>query len=203
MQRGKSRSQKTHLRGRIGEVDVLGDTRRIGAMLHQAARQVKGVCIGGCIAERSGIGKHGRIETGGNLRRDLHSGSDSEAEDHLSGGAGAGVDPVHIGKRLGAVMVIDVDEEVLFQSLDAGALHAVTLQDDGSLVFTVDLQSMHDGVRKRERLIDHRNVIAHHDLSRFAHLLQNAGKSQQRANGVAIRTGVGGEHKFSALLNVM
>src|SRR5437764_5544783 len=101
-------------------------------MLNQLLRQCKCSRIGLRITERSSISKHRSIKTGGDLRSYGHAGGDAQAKNHLSGGAGAGINPIHMRKWPGAMVVINVDEEMLLQSLDVGAVHAIAFQQDGS-----------------------------------------------------------------------
>ena len=76
-------------------------------------------------------------------------------------------------------MVIDADQELIFQPLQPGALHAVTFQDDGGIVIAIYLYSMCDGFRMRQRLVDDWDGIGQDDISSLAHLAQNLGERER------------------------
>ena len=59
----RRRAEQEHFGGGVGEISVLSDERGVGAMTHQIAGQIKGVGIGACVAEGTGVGEHG-VEAG-------------------------------------------------------------------------------------------------------------------------------------------
>ena len=65
------------------------------------------------------------------LRRQRHAERLDEVEHHLAAGRRACVEPVDRAVALVAGMMIDVDDEVLVEPLDAGARQVAALHDDG------------------------------------------------------------------------
>src|SRR4051794_24819451 len=111
----------------------MGDVYGIGTATHQLFGKFEGPRGGAGKTERSRIGKHSRVEAGGYLRRDFHSGPPGEQKDHFGSGAGAGINPVHVSKGPCGGVVIDVNEVVALEAAQAGAGQAVALQDDGGI----------------------------------------------------------------------
>ena len=153
--------------------------------------------------ERPGIGEDGGVKTGRDLGRNLHSGLARQAIDHFRRGHGLGINPVHLGERAAALVVIDVDQELVLQSLQAGALDAVTLQNDGSLVVAVDGLRLDNFAGVGQRLVNAGHAIAQNDVGFFAHRPQDLAAGQRRTDGVAIRPCVRGQHEPIALLDVL
>src|SRR5712675_1349144 len=123
-----------HLGRRIREVNVSRNLHRICSLANQVARKLKGVGVGTLVGEGSGVGKHGGVEAGGHLTRNLDAGGADELVDQLRDGTGAAVDPVHVGKGAAAGVVVDIDQEAVFQAIEAAARDAVTLQQDNRIV---------------------------------------------------------------------
>ena len=135
MQRAEGRAQQAHLRHLRGEVNIVRDLHRIGAATHQLLRQRECALGGAGEAERARVGEHGGVQAGRDFGRNLHAGLARQTENHLGGGAGVGIDPVHVGKGTRGSVVVDVDEVMVFQSGEPGARHAIAFQDDGGLGF--------------------------------------------------------------------
>ena len=93
-------------------------------------------------------------------------------------------------------MVIDVDEVVLLQAGQAGALHAIAFQDDDRLGLRSVLGGLQHRIAERQRAVDARHAIAEDDVRLFAHAAQNLAAGQRRANRIAIRPGVRGENEL-------
>jgi len=100
-------------------------------------------------------------------------------------------------------MMVDIDQEAVFQPLQARALYAVTLQDDGGIAVAVDVRRMNNAFRLRQHLVDDRDTITHDYLGALAHLAQDLGKGQRRAYGIAIRARVRCNQKTPALFNFL
>ena len=166
------------------------DLHRIRARLHQRLRQREGALAGAGIAERTGIRKHCGIETGGDLGRDRGPGGERQPINEFGGSARRGIDPVHVGKRAAAGVVIDVDEELLLQTAKMGALYAIALQHDGGLVMPVDGGGVNHAFCEWQWLVNHRNWVVQHNFGLLAQLMKDLRAGQHRADGVAIRTGV-------------
>src|SRR5271170_7351845 len=117
-----------HLGRRIREVNISRYLHRICSLENQVARELKGVCVSTLVAERSSVGKHTGIEAGGHLARNVDAGGADELVDQLRDRTGAAVDPVHVGKGAAAGVVVDIDQEAVFQAIEAAARDAITLQ---------------------------------------------------------------------------
>ena len=100
-------------------------------------------------------------------------------------------------------MMVDIDKETVFQSLQARALYAVTLQNDGRVAITINVGAMKDAFRVWQHFVDHRDTIAHDYLGALTHLAQDLGKGQRRAYGVAVRPRVRCNQKTPALFNLL
>ncbi len=86
--------------------------------------------------------------------------------------------------------MVDVDQKMMFQALQPCALHAVTFQNNGGFVFAVDVGSVNDGVRERQRFVDDRDIVTQHDFNALAHFAQDFRERQHGANGVPVRAGM-------------
>ena len=75
--------------------------------------------------------------------------------------------------------MVNVDQKLIFQSSQAGALHGITLKDDDGVIVSVDLGGVNDGFRAGERVIKQRDRIAQDDRSTLAHLAQDLGQGQR------------------------
>ena len=178
----------------------LGNDPRVGAALEQALvelfhigtgldeRRRRAVGLRRRVAEpeAAGVGRHARVQAGGDLRRDLRAHLGDERRQQLGGGRRVVVHQRLIGiAAVGAVVVdaqIDVlsvipDVVALAKQLDTGHIHrhderrakAAVKHRDGHIV-------VHgwDGVAAQ-----HRGV--------FAQLLQGKAERRARADGIAIR----------------
>src|SRR4051794_8969017 len=98
--------------------------------------------------------------------------------------------------------MIDIDERppAGIQSADAGALHAVTFQDDRRIVFSVHFVGALDGIRMRKAAVDDRNTVTHHHVHIFAQFAKREMQAENRTDGVAIRTSVRGQHEAFVVL---
>ncbi len=165
--------------------------------------QFKGVFVCPLEHERAGISQDGSVKTGRNLGRNLHSSRARQAIDHFRRGYRLGINPVDLGERAAALMVIDVDQELVFQSVQAGALDAVTLQDDGSLVVAVDAFRLNNFAGVGQRLINAGHTVAQNDVGLLAHCEQYLAAGQRRTDGIAIRPRMRCQHEPVALLDVL
>ena len=100
-------------------------------------------------------------------------------------------------------MMIDADQEAVFQALQAGAVNAVTFQNDRRLVVAGNPIGLHHLIGKRQGAIDPRHAIVQHHVGLLPHGTQNLAARQRRPNGVAIGPGMRGKHESVALLDLM
>src|SRR5258708_39371644 len=100
--------------------------------------------------ERAGIGHQRGVETSRHLGRKLHAGFAAQAENHLSGSYSLRIDPVDVGERTAADVVIDTDQKTIFESFEAGAMNAVALQNNGRFVTADDTAGFDNLIGKRQ-----------------------------------------------------
>ena len=94
--------------------------------------------VGAFKHKRTGIREYGGVKAGCDLRRNFYSGLSRQAINHLRGRNRFGIDPVHVGKRSAADVMVNADQKTVFQPLQTGTLNAIALQNDGSLVIAFD-----------------------------------------------------------------
>src|SRR5580692_1881284 len=175
----QGRAQQAQFGGGMGEIHVAGTVRGIGPGQHQLSRQRKGALAGAFEHERASVCEYGGVKAGCNLRGDLHPSLTCEKIDHFGGGDGLGIDPVHVGEGAATEMVVDADQEVIFESGQAGALNTVTFENDGGFKIAVDVVGVDYGIGEGQGLIDAGNTVAQDNFGVFAHEAQNlcAGQS--------------------------
>src|SRR5580692_10379914 len=195
LQSVKRRPEQTHLRELRREVDVVRDAHRIGAAAHQFLRQREGTFGGSVEAERTGVGQHRGVEAGSDLRGNLDPGFTRQPEDHFRRRAGVGIDPVYVAKGTRRRVVIDVDEKVPLETRQARALHAVALQNNGSVGIGSLVGVAQDRIAERQRPINAGHAIAQHYARLLAHAAQDLRASQRRTNSIAIRPRVRGQNE--------
>src|ERR1700758_787075 len=99
-------------------------------------------------------------------------------------------------------MVIDADEEFLFQAVQASALKAVALQDDRGFVVSIYALRLHYPLSEREALINARHGIVQDYDCFFAQAAQRLPAGQCRTNGVTVRSSMRCEHESAGLLEM-
>ena len=92
-------------------------------------------------------------------------------------------------------MVIDVDEEELFEAAQPGALKAVALEQDSRVVGAVDAQAGANGFCAGKIAEVGGDAIGSDKINALAHLLEQHSHGKDAAYGVAVRTGVGADEK--------
>ena len=92
--------------------------------------------------------------------------------------------------------MIDVDEVVLLEAGETGALHAVAFQDDDGLGFGSLLGVTSTVSAEGQRTVDAGHAVAEYDAGLLAHAAQNLSAGQRRSHRIAIRTGMGGENEL-------
>ena len=88
---------------------------RTNAGAHQFGGNLKSSFGGVGVMKRSGVGKQRRINAIGDFPADADAGGFAEIVDHLADGRRRGIDPIHRAEQFRRGMVIDVDDELLFQ----------------------------------------------------------------------------------------
>src|SRR5207302_9514139 len=156
------------------KINVSGAKCRIGSRQHQFTRQGKSVFVGAGKHERSRIGKYRSVKAGGDLRRDGDPGLTSQAKNHFAGCTRCGINPVDMCERTTAYVMVDADQEALFETFEPGALAAVTLPNNGCFILPVDVVCLNHGVSKRKWPVDPRHSVAERDLGLLAHGAEHA-----------------------------
>src|SRR6185437_2920074 len=160
-----------------------------------ARAQLERVLAGAFKHECASVCKHRGVKAGRDFRSDFDASLLSHSENHFRGGDSIGIDPVHMSKRPAALVMIDVDQELLFQTIEPRALNAVALQKNCGVVIAIDAFRLNDGRSKRQLLINARHAMAQNYFRSLSHGTENLLTSQARSDGVAVGAVVRGEHK--------
>src|SRR5260370_15289618 len=127
----------------------------------------------------------------------------SQAEDHLSSRHGMGINPVHVGERTPAHMMIEVDQEAVLQFLQTRAVSAVELQNNRCLIVAGHAIRLHHLIGERQRAIDAWDAVVQHHVGLLPHGPQNLAARQRRSDGVAIGPRVRRQYKPVALFDLL
>ena len=163
--------------------------------MERLAADVEGPRRDAGIVERPGVGQDRQVHVRGDLDRGRDLERADEVVDHLRAGSGARVEPVDLAVAGVAGMVVDVDHEILIESLDAGSREIAALHDDRGVERAVhapgDLDLRHAGKHhqrsRRGVMIDDRDLLAER--------AERIGHRQLRADRIAVRPGMRGEHE--------
>ena len=98
--------------------------------------------------------------------------------------------------------MINVDEEVAFQAVQARALNGIAFQDDGGFVLAVHARRLQHAVGKGQRAVDDGHAVVQHGLGSFAHLAQDSAKGEHGTHRVAIGARVRGQQELAAPLDL-
>jgi hypothetical protein len=96
-------------------------------------------------------------------------------------------------------MVIDADQESIFQSLKPRAMDTVTLQNDRSFISACHTVCLHNLISEGQRSIDAGNSIVQNDIGLLSHFAQDLAAGKGRSDGVTVGTRVRGKHKSLVL----
>jgi hypothetical protein len=99
--------------------------------------------------------------------------------------------------------MIDVDQEVVLQTLQARAMNAVTLQNDRRLVVaghTIGLQHL---IGERQRAINAGYAIVQHHVGLLPHGTQNLAAGERRSDGIAVGPGMRRKYEAVALFDLL
>src|SRR5208337_2070132 len=132
----------------------------------------------------------------------LHARFPRQPEDHFRGGHGVRINPVHVGKRTSADMMVDADQKPVLQPLEPRAVNAVALQNNRRIVTAHNLARLHHLVGERQRTVNARDAVVQYNVGVLAHGAQHLAAGQRRSYGVAVRTGVRRQHESLMLSNL-
>src|SRR5579862_5186811 len=100
-------------------------------------------------------------------------------------------------------MMIDADQESVFQALQAGAMDAVAFENNRGLIVARHMVSLQNLIGKGQSAINSRDSIVQHHIGTLSHGAQNLAAGERRADGVAIRARMRSEHEAVALLDLL
>ena len=95
----------------------------------------------------------------------MHSGLARQTINHFRRGHGFRINPVHMGKRAPTLVMINVDQKFVLESVKTGALDAVTLENNRSFVVAIDVLRLDNFASERKRLVDTRHTVAQNHVS--------------------------------------
>ncbi len=133
---------------------------------------MKSVLVGAFEHERSRVGHERGVEASGNIAIHRDAGKAGKTENELGGGHHRRIDPVDVGEIAAAGVMVNVDEETVFEALEQRAPDSVAFEQDDSIV-RGDSVGLNDALGERKVLVDSRHAIVHHDFSVLAHDPQN------------------------------
>src|SRR5580765_2257205 len=110
-----------------------------------------------------------------------------------------GIDPVHVGEGTSADMVVDADEESIFEAFKSRAMDAVAFENDGGFVVACHSTGLNHLIGKWKGLVDARYAVMQNYISLLPHLAQNLTAGEGRTDRVAVGTSVGRQHETLAL----
>src|SRR2546423_11358571 len=90
---------------------------RISSREYQFPRQFERMLAGALEHERSRVSQYRRVKAGRDLRRNLHSCFPRHAIDHFGCSDRLRIDPIHVRKGAAALVMIEVDQDLFFESL--------------------------------------------------------------------------------------
>jgi hypothetical protein len=97
-------------------------------------------------------------------------------------------------------MMVNTDEETLFQTFEKRAPDAVAFQQDDGIV-PGDNIGLNDAMGEGKVLIDARDAIVHNDFGVLSHDAQDLATGKGRADGVSVGTGVRSHHQAATRPN--
>src|SRR6185437_3152 len=178
LQHRKRSAQQAELCGGISEIEVAGTINRVRASHYQFACQLKGMSVGAFERKGPGIGKHGGVKAGCNLRSHFASSRATQPIDEFSRRHRGWVNPVDVGKVFAAFVVINVDQELLFQAFKPGALDVIAFKKNGGVVPSGDAITFGNPIGEWEVLINARHTVVQNDINLLAQLAQKLAAGQ-------------------------
>jgi hypothetical protein len=100
--------------------------------------------------ERSRVGHQRRIKASRNLGRKFHPSFPRQPKNHFRRRHGMRIDPVHVGERPPADMMINADQKPVFQAFEPRAVNAVAFQNNRRFVTARSRARLHHLIGKRQ-----------------------------------------------------
>ena len=151
--------------------------------------------------KRSCVGQQRGVDALGNLFGDAHAGGFAEVVDHFADGRGGRIDPINGAEQFGGGMMVDVDDELLFQIDQAGPVNIRTFNYEYSIIGAVNCGRDPDSIGARQLLVGMRRGVAHDYFDIFLERLQQPIETQRGTEAVAIGANMGSNRKAIFLLN--
>ena len=196
---GKGDAEEADFAGWIGEVDVSGDLAWVGSVGGEVVDEGEGVGGGAGVGEGSRVGEDGGVKTGGHRGCDADSGRDSDAVDHGGDSAGMLIDPVDGAEGSAAGVMVNVDEDAVFEAEKSGAGDTVALEQDGGdgagWIDVVGGDSVVDAVEVGKGGVGGGYRVGEEDVGPAAELVENFSEGEDGADGVSVGARVRGEEE--------
>src|SRR5581483_8701309 len=190
LQGRKRCAEQTYLRCGMTKVNIARTARRVGSREYQFPRQFKSGFGGPFKHERAGIREYPGVEAGRDFRRDLHPSLARQSINHFCRSDSLWVDPINVCESAAALVMVNVDQELLFQPFQSSTLNAIALQKNSGIVAPIHPFGLDYAACKRELLVHARHTVTQHDFCLLAHTMQDFAARQRRPDCVSIGTGV-------------
>src|ERR1700730_14721718 len=115
----------------MSEINMPCGAGGVSSGQHQLTRQFERMLACAFEHESPGVSKHRRIKAGRDLRRNFYVSLLGKTINHFGRGHRFRIDPVHLRKRATALVVVNVDQELVLESLQTGTLNAIAFKKDG------------------------------------------------------------------------
>ena len=96
-------------------------------------------------------------------------------------------------------MVIDIDQEEIFETVQSGALQAIAFQQNHRVVRTFHALRDVNLIDAGQLTVMSRNSVCRHQVGSLAHLLQHHSQRQHRSNRIAVRLRMRAQQELLAL----
>ena len=131
-------AHQTQARHRAAVVHRAGDRFGFGAGLGAAAADLERARRDVRKMKAAGVGEDRDVDVRRDLRRQRHAERLDDVEHHLAACRRAMVEPVDRAVALVAGVMIDVDDEIFVEPLDAGSRQIAALHHDGRVELSVN-----------------------------------------------------------------
>src|SRR6185369_11654435 len=153
------------------------------------------------VMKRSGVGDQRCVDALCDLFRDANAGRFAEVVDHFTDRRCSRIDPVDVSEQRSRRMVIDVDDELLFEIREPRARNVGTLDHKHGVIRRIDDGSDAYVVCAGELLVSVWNRIAHDDFDVFIKRTQQPVKTERRSEAVAVGADMRGDRETTLCLD--
>ena len=186
-QHGAKQLEPAHV---VAVVHVARHPHRIHAGLDDLAADVERTRRDARIMKRPGVGENGQVDVRRNVHRHLHVECADESVDHLAARRRGRVEPVDGAVGPVVRMMIDIDDEVLVESFDAGPGQIAAFHDDRRVESALHSRRDDDVGDAGKQLQGRRRRVGVDNDGLFSEFPQREGHRELRSDGVAIGAGV-------------